>query len=106
MGQDHYITELECDRDEARRQRDELLNMLHRFTEQWRDIACELETNLKRFQAPAPPTLRDNGKLNQPHEYQEDPETWCCVICGWGKDAHRFPAPYRPIPAPAETGNA
>ncbi len=33
------------------------------------------------------PALRDNGRPNTPHEYQDDPETGHCVICGWAERA-------------------
>jgi len=37
---------------------------------------------------PTWPEKRDNGKPNTWHEYQHDPETTCCVICGWDEAVH------------------
>lgn len=34
------------------------------------------------------PRRRDNGKPNTWHEFQEDPETTCCIVCGWAEVVH------------------
>lgn len=34
------------------------------------------------------PTTRDNGKVNRRHEFQQDPETQMCVVCGWAQAVH------------------
>lgn len=45
------------------------------------------------------PELRDNGKPNREHDYDEDPETGCCVICGWAELCHDFAPDAADLPA-------
>lgn len=46
------------------------------------------------------PPFRDDGKtLNRPHEFDKDPETGFCVICGWSDSVH---FPLAPSGTPAE----
>ena len=45
-----------------------------------------------------PPAMRDNDKPNRPHEFDQDPETGCCVVCGWAEACHNFADTQEPEP--------
>lgn len=66
------------------------------------EAADAIEAALSLPSVVGAPQLRDNGKPNRPHEFSLDPETECCVICGWAEAAHNFSVESHPEALPSQ----